>query len=121
MAQETCNLTVRVPVNRQRQIDAIASQTDRSRNWLINQAIETYLDLYSGQSKRIEAALANVQSKGKGLMAGGEDVQLSDGAALVAHWQHYGIIGSRPDIEDSQTHARQLRKDAESRNHHPIQ
>jgi len=38
-----------------------------------------------------------------------------DGAELVAYWRHEGIIGSRPDIEDSQTHARRVRQRAERR------
>ncbi len=37
------------------------------------------------------------------------------GAELVAYWQREGVIHSRPDIIDSQTHARQLRHEAETR------
>ena len=37
------------------------------------------------------------------------------GAELVAYWQREGIIGSRPDIADSQAHARKLRREAEAR------
>jgi hypothetical protein len=37
------------------------------------------------------------------------------GADLVAYWQREGLIGSRPDIVDSQEHARQLRAKAEQR------
>ncbi|MCB1920347.1 MAG: hypothetical protein KDJ28_10265 [Candidatus Competibacteraceae bacterium] len=37
------------------------------------------------------------------------------GAELVAYWQQENIIGSRPDIADSQIHARYLRRQAESR------
>jgi hypothetical protein len=37
------------------------------------------------------------------------------GAELVAYWQREGIIHSRPDITDSQAHARQLRHEAETR------
>jgi hypothetical protein len=39
------------------------------------------------------------------------------GADLVAYWQNAGLIGSRPDILDSQEHARQLRQQAEKRVH----
>jgi hypothetical protein len=35
------------------------------------------------------------------------------GAELVAYWQAAGVTGSRPDIADSQAHARQLRAEAE--------
>jgi hypothetical protein len=31
------------------------------------------------------------------------------GADLVAFWEHAGVIGSRPDIHDPATHARELR------------
>ena len=37
------------------------------------------------------------------------------GAELVAFWQREGVIGSRPDIPDSQAHARALRRGAERR------
>jgi hypothetical protein len=37
------------------------------------------------------------------------------GAELVAYWQHEGVIGTRPDITDSQAHARQIRHQAERR------
>jgi hypothetical protein len=37
------------------------------------------------------------------------------GAELVAYWQSEGLIGSRPDITDSQQHARELRAQAERR------
>ncbi len=35
------------------------------------------------------------------------------GAELVDYWQSEGLIGSRPDIADSQQHARHLRTQAE--------
>jgi hypothetical protein len=37
------------------------------------------------------------------------------GAELVGYWQEEGVIGSRPDIVDSQAHARQLREQGERR------
>ncbi|MBW4439957.1 MAG: hypothetical protein KME10_01715 [Plectolyngbya sp. WJT66-NPBG17] len=37
------------------------------------------------------------------------------GAELVAYWQSEEVIRSRPDITDSQAHARSLRRDAETR------
>jgi hypothetical protein len=39
----------------------------------------------------------------------------ASGADLVAYWQAQGLIGSRPDIADSQGHARALRAQAERR------
>lgn len=38
-----------------------------------------------------------------------------NGADLVAHWQAEGVVGRRPDIADSQSHARGLRERAERR------
>lgn len=37
------------------------------------------------------------------------------GAELVAHWRREGVIGSRPDIEDSQVYTREMRARAERR------
>ena len=37
------------------------------------------------------------------------------GADLVAYWQSNGVINSRPEIADSQAHARYLRHEAETR------
>jgi hypothetical protein len=37
------------------------------------------------------------------------------GAELVAYWQEQGVVGSRPDIADSQSHARELRRQVEQR------
>jgi hypothetical protein len=37
------------------------------------------------------------------------------GAEIVAYWQAEGLIGTRQDISDSQTHARNLREQAQKR------
>jgi hypothetical protein len=37
------------------------------------------------------------------------------GAELVEYWQEEGVIGTRPEITDSQEHARQIRNRAERR------
>ena len=37
------------------------------------------------------------------------------GLDLVAYWESIGVINSRPDISDSQEHARRLRDQAEHR------
>jgi hypothetical protein len=37
------------------------------------------------------------------------------GAELVAYWQREGVLGSRPEITDSQKHARQIRHSVERR------
>jgi hypothetical protein len=37
------------------------------------------------------------------------------GLELVAYWENIGVINSRPDIADSQEHARRLRDHSEHR------
>jgi hypothetical protein len=37
------------------------------------------------------------------------------GSDLVAFWRSEGLVGSRPDIADSQAHARHLREQAQRR------
>jgi hypothetical protein len=37
------------------------------------------------------------------------------GIELVAYWESVGVVGSRPDITDSQEHSRKLRNQAEHR------
>lgn len=37
------------------------------------------------------------------------------GAELVEYWQSEGLIGTRPDITNSQSHARQIRNRSERR------
>ena len=37
------------------------------------------------------------------------------GLELVAYWESVGVIGSRPDITDSQEQASKLRHEAETR------
>lgn len=41
--------------------------------------------------------------------------RLRNGAEVVAHWRSKGVIGSRPDIQGSQAHAREIRRQAEKR------
>lgn len=36
------------------------------------------------------------------------------GVELVAYWESVGVVGSRPEINDSQEHARGLRDQAEN-------
>ena len=52
-----------------------------------------------------------------GLLATGRRKKLAvqTGAELVAYWQSEGLVGTRPDITDSQAHARALRNQAEMR------
>jgi hypothetical protein len=38
-----------------------------------------------------------------------------NGAELLAYWQNEGLVGTRPEIADSATHARELRQQAQTR------
>lgn len=42
--------------------------------------------------------------------------KIETGAELVAYWRREDVIGMRPDIKNSQKHARKIRKKAERRN-----
>jgi predicted transcriptional regulator len=65
MAQETGTVTVRIPVKTQKKLDQIASEADRSRNWIINEAIAQYLDVYALQEQRIRERLKKAEKGGK--------------------------------------------------------
>jgi predicted DNA-binding antitoxin AbrB/MazE fold protein len=41
----------------------------------------------------------------------------TNGAELVEYWKRKGVFGSRPKITDSAEYARQLRRNAETREH----
>ena len=65
MSQETGNVTVRMPMKTQKKLDQIAAGIDRSRNWVINEAVEQYLDVYDWQEKRIRDRLKKAEKGGK--------------------------------------------------------
>ena len=45
--------TVRIPPEKQRQLDALAQVLDRSRNWVVCDAIDQYLDIQAWQIEQI--------------------------------------------------------------------
>lgn len=51
------------------------------------------------------------------LATGQERSKPQTGAELVAYWQSEGLVGTRPDITDSQAYAREIRRQAEKREH----
>ena len=53
------------------------------------------------------------------ILASGRSVGVSPrtGPELVAYWKSEGLVGTRPDIGNSQDHARALRQTAERRTH----
>jgi len=64
MPQTTENVTVRMPPNTQKKLGKIAASLDRSRNWLINQAVAQYLELYDWQTERIRQRLHDAENGG---------------------------------------------------------
>ncbi len=52
---------------------------------------------------------------GSRIVAATTDGAPQTGADLVTFWEQAGVIGSRPDIHDPATHARELRDRAEHR------
>ena len=73
MASETGRMSVAVPSDTQEKLDAIAAKEDRSRNWLVNQAINQYLDLYEWQTMRIQERLEHARS-GKANFSSSKDI-----------------------------------------------
>jgi RHH-type rel operon transcriptional repressor/antitoxin RelB len=57
MATETSVLTVRIPVELQQRLDAMAQAIDRSRSWVVTRALEEFVDLHSWQVEEIHRAL----------------------------------------------------------------
>ena len=49
--------SVRADSKKVRQLDKIAKQQDRSRNYLVNQAIDQLLELHAWQSERIKEGI----------------------------------------------------------------
>ena len=50
--------TVRLDEAVLRDLDRLAEKTDRSRNWLVNQAVQDYVTVNAWQLERIEAGIA---------------------------------------------------------------
>ena len=65
MTESSGNVTVRLQGETRKKLDHIATDLDRSRNWLINEAIENYLDVYEWQEKKIRERLNKAEKKGK--------------------------------------------------------
>jgi hypothetical protein len=51
------------------------------------------------------------------LTTGQERSTPKTGAELLAYWQAEGLVGTRPDIADSEAYAREIRRQAEKREH----
>ena len=51
------SLSFRTEEETRDQLDQIATSLDRNRNWVINEAIENYLELYKWQLEHIEQGI----------------------------------------------------------------
>ena len=58
MKPETFVFTVRLPIPMQEELDALAQSMDRSRSWLITEAIENYMDVQKWHIERIKEGIA---------------------------------------------------------------
>ncbi len=69
----------------------------------------------SAEARRLGLPLEQVALRRLGEAPTAVEASPGDGAELVAYWREEGVIGSRPDIENSQAHAREIRRQAEQR------
>lgn len=65
MAETKNSVTVQLPAKTQKKLEQVACSLSRSRNWLINEAIENYLDVYEWQEKKIRGRLEKAEQGGK--------------------------------------------------------
>ena len=72
-------ITFRVDAKKQKALDAIAAGMVRDRSYVLNEAIDNYLDVYQWQTEHIKEGLR--QAKG-GKFATGAEV-----AAAFARWR----------------------------------
>jgi predicted transcriptional regulator len=55
--------TVRISPEKQRQLDALAQVLDRSRNWVVSDAIDQYLDVQAWQIAQIQDGVAEADRR----------------------------------------------------------
>lgn len=65
MQKNSDTISIRVPTQTHQKITAVAKDIDRSQNWLINQAIENYLETYDWQKEEIKKAITEADAGGK--------------------------------------------------------
>lgn len=61
----TVSLSFRTAETTRDTLDQIAKLVDRNRNWLINEAIENYLELHRWQIEQIEKSIRHTESGGR--------------------------------------------------------
>jgi len=58
MKTETSVFTVRLPVELQQKLDSLAESMDRSRSWLVSQAVEDYVAYQQWYIEKIKEGIA---------------------------------------------------------------
>jgi predicted transcriptional regulator len=58
----TVTFSVRTEEETRNQVDQIAGSLDRNRNWVINEAIQNYLELHQWQLQKIKRGLEDVKA-----------------------------------------------------------
>ena len=59
---QTTTLSFRVPPEAAARLDALAEATDRPRSWLLEQALDQYLDVQAWQVEHIAKGLADLEA-----------------------------------------------------------
>ena len=54
-------LSIRIDEAKRDQLDEIAGALDRNRNWVVNQAIQNYLELHRWQMEEIDKGIAELE------------------------------------------------------------
>ena len=78
----TVPISLRVSEQKAREIEALAKATDRPKAWLLEQALDAYLETQSWQVARIERGLAEIER--------GEAVAHEEIAEWLSGWSHDG-------------------------------
>lgn len=58
----TASITFRTEESNRDRLDEIAKSLDRNRNWVINRAIDNYIDQYDWELKQIDEGLADIEA-----------------------------------------------------------
>ena len=59
--RDSVSLSFRVRAEKAEQLDRLAEATDRPRSWLLQQALDSYLELQAWQMQEIEAGLRDLE------------------------------------------------------------
>ncbi len=78
----TVPLSVRISEEKAREIETLAKATDRSKSWLLEQALDAYLETQSWQVARIERGLAEIDR--------GDGVPHEEVAEWISGWGDAG-------------------------------